>query len=210
MIPLHILPQVSPTAAKLYLVLLANLDPQNPYPLCRANITTLARLSALSVRTCWTGLRELTGLRLLQRLPRKYHQPNAYLLLPGRDPSTMQPTAQFTAPTAQPAAQFPTSTMRPAAQYHPPAASSAARYTPPPMAPNPAAAPKTQSVQPAAQLLTKNSPLATRPIPAAPAAARKPLDPALIRLLLPQLSPADCQALADLARQSRPKPEPAP
>ena len=77
-----LLTEISPTAAKIYLILSTltqlNADP----PIARVPLKTLSRLANLAPRTCSVALRQLLDLHMLTRLPRRDAAPTAYILAP--------------------------------------------------------------------------------------------------------------------------------
>ncbi len=100
MLPPPLLQSLSPAAAKIFLCLLSLQDESFQAPgaaRAHAPLKSLATLSALSPRTCKRALAELRSLKLLSRLPGKYHQPATYLLT--LSPQTEGPSAT---PTSQP------------------------------------------------------------------------------------------------------------
>ena len=77
MLPLTLLPQLSPAAAKVYLVLVCAHRSQsdNRIPVITISLDIISQLAALSRRTCTFALQELGNLKLLRRLPRRYPRP---------------------------------------------------------------------------------------------------------------------------------------
>ena len=134
MFPQHLLPQLSPNSAKIYLILLSLLDPRRRDPLVIAPMLRLIQLSDLSARTCSRALRQLRDLQLIRRLRRRYHAPNVYLLLPYPSAAMAHPPKEATVPSQSPteAALSPASTSippRPTPQK--PAPSPEIAYSPP-------------------------------------------------------------------------------
>jgi hypothetical protein len=137
-LPPALLPQLTPAAAKVYLVLLTHQDRTAKLPLTRAPIETIASAARLSHRACWRAIRQLSALTLIARLPRAFHAPNTYLFL-----------------TPPPAQTSPT-TLTPASQFTPPPAPTGRIPVPKSPSPSPVPAPENPTVPPVAQLLTSN------------------------------------------------------
>ena len=77
-----ILPQLSSSAAKIYLALLSQLDQTSAIPRATAPIRLLTRLTSLSERSCHYALRRLKDLKIIRLADRKFHAPHTYILLP--------------------------------------------------------------------------------------------------------------------------------
>ena len=77
-----LLTEISPTAAKIYLVLSTLAKPNADPPIAQVPLKTLSRLANLAPRTCSLALRQLLDLRMLTRLPRRDAAPTAYILAP--------------------------------------------------------------------------------------------------------------------------------
>ncbi len=129
MVPKATLQKMSPIAGKAYLILLAHLIPRQSLPIVSLPMKTFAPLLNCSPRTCARALHELSALKLIRRLPFRYHKSRSYLLLP------------FPENSSHPAPQ----TVRPPQSTHPPTVQPPlSAHTPAPTKPTPAAAPKTQ------------------------------------------------------------------
>jgi len=165
MLPDYILRQLSPAAAKIYLILLLRHERIQKFRLCQISIDQLTDLSARSPRTCAKAIKELIGLGLLLRIPRQYHTPNAYQLLspppeslvpPSPSPSTNPKPASS---NLQPASAMSPTNLQPASSNLKRASTNlqpAAALSPLAPKPTPISSSKTQNLQPAAGLLTDN------------------------------------------------------
>ena len=78
---LETLPHLSSHGAKVFLVLVSQLDKSQKAPLARVPMAVLSHYAALSPRACSRAIRELKDLQLLRVLPHGYHKPPVYLLL---------------------------------------------------------------------------------------------------------------------------------
>ncbi len=202
MLPISLLPKLSPKASKIYLVLLAHLPPTQGPAIVQIPMNTLSKVSTLAPRTCAKALRELCALHLLRKLPHGYHEPRAYRFLPFHL-STDQPPRAGHIPSNQPPQ---------------------AGHTQPAPTPTPATPPKTPNRPPQATLLNNTTPAPTQP----PRAGHIPagfITPAHLRALAERVPPekrarilATAAALeAELARRASEAPpsgghfpEPAP
>src|SRR6185295_2085485 len=77
-LPLPILRELSPIAAKLYLLLTSLVDPESLYPRICISHDRLAKLANLSPRACRRATTELRALTLIEALPRHPRLPHAY------------------------------------------------------------------------------------------------------------------------------------
>src|SRR5277367_113146 len=103
LIPIHILRQLSPAAAKIYLTFITQTD-QSVFSISLP-IRTLARQTGYSPRSCTLALRQLRTLNLLVPHPRRYHAPTAYMVgAPPTKDQFDQTQAQSAPVVAQPIA----------------------------------------------------------------------------------------------------------
>ena len=164
------LTHLSPTAAKIYLLLSTLTQPHADPPVAQVPLTTLARLANLAPRTCSVALRHLLDLQMLTRLPRRNNAPTAYILAPLH---YAHPDAPTLTPNSQPIATLPTLNSQPAA-------------TPP--------TPNAQPHAPGSQNTPISTPKTNNAHPHAPhvTSARDSLaaNPALLQLLLSSLASA--------------------
>ena len=88
MLPTHLLPQLSPIAAKVYFVLLSTGDTQKRPPTTQISLPKLSTLAGLAPRTCSRALHQLKSLQLIHARPHPHHAPPIYFLIP---PQALQP-----------------------------------------------------------------------------------------------------------------------
>lgn len=137
MLPTHLIPQLSPTAAKLYLAISTlTQDRRNRDP--DLTLKNLCRLCAFSRSTCLRALRQLRDLKLVLRVP---------------DPSPPEPQPRHTPSPNQPPRGTETSPMTPKSDPE-----GVSPMTPPPPS-TLIFAPKTPTVSPMTPQLTSTPPL---------------------------------------------------
>src|SRR5438309_1950482 len=114
--PTHLITQLSPIAAKLYLTLHLYPDPAAAPPIAQVSLQDLSAHTGMSERSCTSALRLLLDLKLITRLPKPLRQSSRYQIHPFPNP---QPAAPLL-PDTQPVATQPTPHSQPAAtKRHP-------------------------------------------------------------------------------------------
>jgi len=200
MFPVQTITQLSPNAAKLYLLFISLCNPADP--MTRISRPRLAQLAAFSIRTCSKALVELRKLELIVCTPRRYHQAAGYMLIVPRATQVQNP-APVNPPQVQPAAPVPAQVQQ------------RAPVRPPVPISTPSPAPKNPMVQPAAPLLNTSKPTPTgAPTCTDDAMFLAQFTPEVFASLSKKLTPAQMgqlleradQALKRLQAAQRPKP----